>query len=58
LSYDTPTEGQRLDLIRMEEELDGLTRSIGDFLILDIALFSRRVEQAGLDVSFFIGPIG
>ncbi|MCH7891842.1 MAG: hypothetical protein IH921_10110, partial [Gemmatimonadetes bacterium] len=57
-SYDKPTEGQRLDLIRMEEELDGLTQRIGDFLILDINLFARRVEDAGLDVSFFIGPIG
>ena len=57
-SYDVPTEGQRLDLIRMEEELDGLTRRIGDFLILDINLFAGRVEDAGLDVSFFIGPIG
>ncbi len=57
-SYDEPTEGQRLDLIRMEEELDGLTRTIGDFLILDINRFARRVEEAGLDVSFFIGPIG
>ena len=57
-SYDAPTEGQRLDLIRMEEELDGLTRGIGDFLILDINLFAGRVEDAGLDVSFFIGPIG
>jgi hypothetical protein len=57
-SYDRPTEGQRLDLIRMEEELDGLTQRIGDFLILDINFFARRVEDAGLDVSFFIGPIG
>ena len=57
-SYDEPTEGQRLDLIRMEEELDGLTQRIGDFLILDINRFARRVEDAGLDVSFFIGPIG
>ena len=57
-SYDGPTEGQRLDLIRMEEELDGLVRRIGDFLILDINRFARRVYAAGLDVSFFIGPIG
>ena len=57
-SYDEPTEGQRLDLIRMEEELDVLTRRIGDFLILDINFFARRVADAGLDVSFFIGPIG
>ena len=57
-SYDKPTESQRLDLIRMEEELDGLTLRIGDFLILDINLFARRVEDAGLDASFFVGPIG
>ncbi len=57
-SYDGPTEGQRLDLIRMEEELDSLMRRIGDFLILDINRFARTVEDAGLDVSFFIGPIG
>ena len=57
-SYDQPTEGQRLALIRMEEELDALTRRIGDFLILDINRFSQRVDSAGLDVSFFIGPIG
>ena len=57
-SSDAPTEGQRLDLIRMEEELDGLMRRIGDFLILDINRFARRVYAAGLEVSFFIGPIG
>ena len=57
-SYGAPTEGQRLGLIRMEEELDGLTQRIGDFLILDINMFARRVEDAGLEVSFFIGPIG
>ena len=57
-SYDAPTEGQRLDLIRMEEELDGLMRRIGDFLILDINQFARRVYAAGVEVSLFIGPIG
>jgi len=57
-SYDKPTEGQRLDLIRMEEELDGLMQRIGDFFILDINLFARRVAGSGLDVSFFVGPIG
>ena len=57
-SYDEPTEGHRLDLIRMEEELDALMRRIGDFLILDINRFARRAYAAGLDVSFFIGPIG
>ena len=57
-SYDEPTEGQRLDLIRMQEDLDVLMRGIGDFLILDINHFARRVYAAGLDVSFFIGPIG
>ena len=57
-SYDAPTEGQRLDLIRMEEELDRLLQRIGDFLILDINRFARRVYAAGVEVSFFIGPIG
>jgi len=57
-SYDGPTEGQRLDLIRMEEELDGLMLSIGDFLILDINRFARSLYATGLDVSFFIGPVG
>ncbi len=57
-SYDEPTEGQRLDLIRMEEELDEVMRRVGDFLILDINRFGDRVDAAGLDVSFFIGPIG
>ena len=57
-SYDKPTEGQRLDLIRMEEELDVLTQRIGDFFILDINLFARRVGTSGLEVSFFVGPIG
>ena len=57
-SYDGPTEGQRLDLIRMEEELDGLIRRIGDFLIMDINRFARSVYATGLDVSFFVGPIG
>ena len=57
-SYDGPTEGQRLDLIRMEEELEGLMQRIGDFLILDINQFARSVYATGLEVSFFIGPIG
>ena len=57
-SYDAPTEGQRLDLIRMEDELEGLMLRIGDFLILDINQFARRVYATGLEVSFFIGPIG
>jgi hypothetical protein len=31
---------------------------IGDFLILDINRFARRLYADGLDVFFFIGPIG
>ena len=57
-SYDRPTEGERLDLIRMEEELDPLILRIGDFLILEINRFASEVDAAGLDVSFFIGPVG
>jgi len=57
-SYDRTTEGQRLDMIRMEEELDELTLRVGDFLILEINRFASEVAAAGLDASFFIGPIG
>jgi hypothetical protein len=57
-SYDEPTEGERLDLIRTEEALEGLTLVIGDFLILEVNRFARRAEAAGLEVAFFIGPIG
>ncbi|SVA86546.1 uncharacterized protein METZ01_LOCUS139400, partial [marine metagenome] len=56
-SYDTPTEGQRLDLIRMEEAVDHLTRVIDDFLVLDVMPYRDRVEAANLDVFVFVGPI-
>jgi hypothetical protein len=57
-SYDAPTEGQRLDLIRMEEAVARLVRVIDDFLLLEVMPYRDRVEAANLDVFVFIGPIG
>ena len=57
-SYDAPTEGQRIDLIRMEEALDILTERINDFLLLDVTRFRNQVEAADLDVFPSMGPIG
>jgi len=57
-SYDAPTEGQRIDLIRMEEELRVLTERIDDFLLLDVARFRNRVQAADLEVFPSVGPIG
>ena len=57
-SYDAPTEGQRIDLIRMEEALDILTERINDFLLLDVTRFRNQVGAADLDVFPSVGPIG
>ena len=57
-SYDVPTEGQRIDLIRMEEALSLLTERIDGFLLLEVTRFRDRVEAADLAVFPSIGPIG
>ena len=57
-SYDAPTEGQRLALIRMEETVDHLVQVIDDFLLLYVMPYRDRVEAANLDVFVFVGPIG
>ncbi|MCH8347317.1 MAG: hypothetical protein IH901_02285 [Proteobacteria bacterium] len=57
-SYDAPTEGQRIDLIRMEQALDVLTGRINDFLLLDVTRFRDQVVAAELDVFPSVGPIG
>ena len=57
-SYDAPTEGQRIDLIRMEEALDALTERINDFLLLDVTRFREQVEAGDLDAFPSVGPIG
>ncbi len=57
-SYDRPTEGQRIDLIRMEEALGLLTDEIDGILLLDVPRFRDRVEAVGIDVFPSVGPIG
>lgn len=57
-SYDAPTEGQRIDLIRMEEALDRVEQEINDFLVLDVARFRERVRAADLEAFPLVGPIG
>ena len=57
-SYDVPTEGQRIDLIRMEEALELLTDRIDGFLLLDVTRFRNRVHAADLEVFPSVGPIG
>ena len=57
-SYDAPTEGQRIDLIRMEEALRLRTDRIDGVLLLDVARFRARLQAAGLEVFPSVGPIG
>lgn len=49
-SWDRPTEGQRLDLRRMEDAVGRLTSRMNVFLNNDVADFRRRVADAGLDL--------
>jgi hypothetical protein len=49
-SYDRPTEGQRVDLRRMEEAVVRLVADLNAFLGGDVAAFRARVERAGLSV--------
>jgi hypothetical protein len=47
-SFDAPTEGQALDLARMEDALVRLEERMNAFLATDAADFGRRVQEAGL----------
>lgn len=49
-SWDRPTEGQRLDLRRMEDAVGRLTSRMNVFLDNDVADFRRRVADAGLAI--------
>ena len=49
-SFDAPTEGQALDLARMEDALTRLEERVNGFLAVDAAGFRRRVEEAGLSL--------
>ena len=57
-SYDAPTEGQRIDLIRMEEALGLVTNRMDGLRLLDVPRFRERLEAAGLGVFPSAGPIG
>ncbi|MDH5760198.1 MAG: hypothetical protein OEZ65_11465 [Gemmatimonadota bacterium] len=46
-SYDRPTEGQRLDLQRMDEALSRLESLMNGFLSLDVADFRALVREHG-----------
>jgi photosystem II stability/assembly factor-like uncharacterized protein len=49
-SYDRPTEGQRLDLRRMDEAVARLVTTLNAFLAGDVAAFRRQADQAGLSL--------
>jgi photosystem II stability/assembly factor-like uncharacterized protein len=49
-SYDRPTEGQRLDLRRMEEALDRLEAEMNIFLAGEVERFRARIIAAGVEV--------
>lgn len=49
-SYDAPTEGQRIALQRMEEEVTRLVDAINGIVVLEVAEFRRVVTAAELGV--------
>ena len=49
-SYDAPTEGQRIALRRMEEEVTRLVDAINGIVLLEMAEFGRAVMAADLEV--------
>jgi len=57
-SYDAPTEGQRIDLIRMEEALRSLTDGLDGIRLLDLPRFRERLEAADVEVFPSLRPIG
>jgi photosystem II stability/assembly factor-like uncharacterized protein len=57
-SYDRPTEGQVLDLRRMEEALVRLESTLNDFLSGPVASFRRQVAEANLDIFPNPDPVG
>ena len=57
-SYDAPTEGQRIDLIRMEEALRSLTDGLDGIRLLDLPRFRERLEAADVEVFPSLRPVG
>jgi hypothetical protein len=59
-SYDDPTEGQRLDLLRMEEAAEELFEKLKDFSYTNLKSHSEKLKMADIGPLFFLGfmPIG
>lgn len=49
-SYDAPTEGERLDLIRFEEELHRITDHVNGLLVTSVRDLQGMAQAAGMDV--------
>ena len=54
-SYDAPTEGQRLDLLRIEEASEALFQRLEAFSYLDLGPYTERLKAAGVGPLFFLG---
>jgi hypothetical protein len=59
-SYDAPTEGQRLDLLRMEEAAEELFEKLKDFSYTNLKSHSEKLKLADIGPLLFLGfmPIG
>jgi len=52
-SYDAPTEGQRLELLRMEETTQSLFEKLEEFNYLKLEVHEERLKTAGIEPFFF-----
>ena len=52
-SYDAPTEGQRLDLLRMEEAVQSLLGELEEFNYLELEIHAERLRAIGIEPFFF-----
>tara|TARA_Y100001934_G_C11715775_1_gene478847 strand:- start:118 stop:507 length:390 start_codon:yes stop_codon:yes gene_type:complete len=52
-SYDAPTEGQRLDLLRMEEAFQSLFGELEEFNYLELEMHAERLRAIGIEPFFF-----
>jgi hypothetical protein len=54
-SYDAPTEGQRLDLLWIEEASEALFQRLETFSYFDLGPYTERLKAAGVGPLFFLG---
>jgi len=52
-SYDAPTEGQRLDLLRMEEAFQSLFGELEEFNYLELEVHAEKLRAIGIEPFFF-----